>query len=254
MTQRKNQMDFKLPEWWGNDSVTTFLSDAHNNVIASMINYKETEVIKALIEVDGLFEETSKIIISPLRESILPFFLGRSRGAYLGAVRLSLSGQVAESYALMRVCIENGLYGLYVQSDPTIGEDIPERARIWLDRNESEIAKGNCRSEFTNANVANNLKECDEKLGKIISKLYDMTIDYGAHPNLMGAVTTGEITDTGANIDLLTPGDNLACRYAIQLTIQVGLSVLSIFGIIFNKRFQKVSERLSKFDYLIEKI
>ena len=42
----------------------------------------------------------------------------RAHAAYFAAVRLSISGQVAEAYMVIRKCIENALYGFYLSKNP----------------------------------------------------------------------------------------------------------------------------------------
>jgi len=243
-----------FPEWWGKDSISHFVSSAHKNCIATLINYRDKPIIDAMIVVNDIFNEASQIRFNIKNEPLLPLFFGRSHGCYLGAVRLSTSGQVAESYALMRACIENGLYALYIQSEPTDREDIPKRTKIWMERHDNEENTRRCRKEFTYANVSNNLKKHVKELWRHISKLYTFAIDYGAHPNIQGAITTSEISENGVRTDLLTSGDNLVCMLSIQRTVQVGICVLSIYELIFEDRFRHIEEKLRELHTYIEKI
>ncbi len=246
--------EFIFPEWWGKDSISDFVSSAYGNCVASLINYRDKPIIDAMITVNDIFKEASQIKCNIGNETLLPFFFGRSRGCYLGAVRLSTSGQVSESYALMRTCIENGLYALHIMQDPTIGEDMPERIEIWIKRHDNEDNMSRCRNEFRYGNVRNTLSKCDEELGLRISELYTFAIDCGAHPNVMGSITTSEISETGVMTDILTPGDNPICMVAIQRTVQVGICVLSIYKLIFGDRFSHINEKLRELDIFIEKI
>jgi len=246
--------EVKFPVWWGKDSISDFVSSAYDNCVASLINYKDKPIINAMITVNDIFKEASQIKCNIGNETLIPFFFVRSRGFYLGAVRLSLSGQVPESYALMRTCIENGLYALHVMRDPTIGEDMPERVKIWIERHDNEDKTKKCRNEFTYGNVRNTLNEYDKELGRRISELYTFAIDCGAHPNVMGSITTSEISENGVITDLLTPGNNPICMVAIQRTVQVGICVLSIYKLIFGDRFSHIREALSELDTFIENI
>ena len=54
-------------------------------------------------------------------------FLYRSHAALLGGVRLALSGQVPEAYMVLRGCLENALYGLYISRNS-------ESVVTWLNR------------------------------------------------------------------------------------------------------------------------
>ncbi|MCJ7635068.1 hypothetical protein MUP77_22095 [Candidatus Bathyarchaeota archaeon] len=242
------------PEWWGKDSISSFVSSAYGNCVATLTNYRNKPIIDAMITVNDVFEEASQTKCNMDDEVLLPFFFGRSHGSYLGAVRLSTSGQVPESYALMRGCIENGLYALYVKSDSTISEGIPERAKMWMERHDNDEQMKKCRGEFTYANVRKNLCEQDKELGRRISALYTFAIDCGAHPNIMGFITTSEISENGVRIDLLTPGDEIVCKVAIQRTVQVGICVLSIYELIFRDRFSDITKKLSELHTYTENI
>ena len=246
--------EVKFPEGWGKDSVSHFVSSAYDNCVATLINYRDKPIIDAMITVNDVFNEASQIKCNIDDESLLPFFFGRSHGFYLGAVRLSISGQVPESYALMRTCIENGLYALHVKPDPTIGECVPKRVKIWIERHDNKDKMRKCRNEFKYGNVRNTLNKYDKELGRRISELYTFAIDCGAHPNIMGSITTSEISENGVITDLLTPGDNLVCKVAIQRTVQVGICVLSIYELIFGDRFSHIMEKLRELHTYIEKI
>jgi hypothetical protein len=69
------------------------------------------------------------------------FFLPRSHASHLGAVRLVLSGQLPESYMLLRGCLENALYGFYISGRPGIFE-------IWLRRHDDEQSKDRVKNQF----------------------------------------------------------------------------------------------------------
>jgi hypothetical protein len=246
--------EFIFPEWWGKDSISDFVSSAYDNCVATLINYRNMPIIDAMITVNEIFKEASQIKCNIDDETLLPIFFGRSHGCYLGAVRLSISGQVSESYALMRTCIENGLYALHVKTGPTTGEGVPERVKIWIERNDNKDKMRKCRNEFTYGNVRNTLNESNKELGRRISELYTFAIDCGAHPNVMGSITTSEISETGVMTELLTPGNNLICKVAIQRTVQVGICVLSIYKLIFGDRFSHITEALRELDTFIVKI
>ena len=87
-----------------------------------------------------------------------------------------MSGQAAETYASLRLCLENGLYGLYPSQHPGSRE-------TWLRRHDSDQAKQRVRSEFTIRNLFDSLRGLDTKEAAVAEQLYERCIDYGAHPN-----------------------------------------------------------------------
>src|SRR4029077_18562151 len=124
-----------------------FIEDAHHNAKATSVNFPAE--YKLLSDIDKLFCE----VISRLGQSseLLPgFFVFRAHSSFRGAAGFCLAGQVAEAYMLLRSCLENALYGLYVAGNE-------DRQEIWLRRHVSEASLRRVRNEFTIANVLNNL-------------------------------------------------------------------------------------------------
>jgi hypothetical protein len=62
-----------------------------------------------LRRVHGAFEQVAAITEKENNEHLLPtrFLMARAHAAWLAAVRLGMSGQVVETYPLVRVIVEN---------------------------------------------------------------------------------------------------------------------------------------------------
>jgi len=155
-----------------------------------------------------------------------------------------------------RGCLENSVYSLFIQDDPTIKEEIPDRVRIWGDRAENEAAGRECRRTFSSRNVFANLAKHDKELERKASKLYRIAIDRGAHPNFAGHLTTSQVSLDGGHIDFLIPGDNVVCKTCIQFTVQVGICTLKIFELAYGEKFasEGISEQLRGTECLLEKL
>jgi hypothetical protein len=249
-------MRIELPDDWGDNSVTRFMADAFRNCVATMANFKTLPVIQILVKVNDLFFSANAIKCHPTQELFLPLFLGRAHSAYLGAARFCTSGQVLETYMVARGCLENAVYSLFIQDDPTIKEEIPHRARIWLDRDKSDAAGRQCRQMFLSANVFGNLAKHDKELARKALKLYRIAIDRGAHPNFAGHLTTSKLSLDGGHIDFLIPGDNVVCKACIQFTSQVGICTLKVFELTYGEKFAGagISEELQGSEWLLEKV
>lgn len=252
----ENAMRIEVPEDWGNDLVTRFMRDAFMNCVATMTNFRRLPIIQTLIKVNDLFIGANVIKCHPTEELLLPLFLGRTHSAYLGAVRLCTSGQVVETYMVARGCLENAVYALFIQDDPTIKEEIPDRVRIWGDRAESKAAGSECRRTFSSANVFGNLAKHDKELGRKALKIYRIAIDRGAHPNFAGHLTTSNVSLNGGHIDFLIPGDNVVCKACIQFTVQIGICTLKIFELAYGEKFasEGISKRLRGIECMLEKL
>jgi len=244
-------MNTEIPENWGEDPLSKFIESAHHNCIATFVNYRELPVMKALKEVDALFGCLLSIPYKPKEEILIPSFVGRSHSAYLSSILLSTAGQVPEAYPAIRLCLENALYGLFIQDDPTIHEEIPERSKIWLDRGKNEEATRMCRSTFTYGKVRDHLISRDNALGEHAVTLYQRTITYGAHPNFYAHATTSNLVAEGeGNIQYLLPNTD-ACKLCIQTAVETGLCVLRIYGLILQNRFLSsgIQNRIQKIDW-----
>ncbi len=247
-------MNIEIPESWGKDPISNFIRSAYTNSILAFTEYKETPVFKALYEVDNLFNLAMKVKYER-HERLLTNFIGRCHSAYLGGVRLSTSGQVVETYMVIRGCLENVLYALYIKDDPTIDEELPERSVVWLNRGKDEDSTKKCRKMFTYSAVKKNLLEQDKALGQEASLLYERTIDYGAHPSFYGHSTTSNVKQGGVTILLLLPGTP-SFKLCVQTTVEVGICGLRIFNRIFQDRFRSVgiTEKLNKIEWKGEQV
>jgi hypothetical protein len=246
----------KLPGNWRSDSISRFIDDAFMNSVATMTNLRKLPIVQILIEVNDLFLRANGIKCHPTREFLLPLFLGRSHSAYLAAVRLATSGQVVETYMVARGCLENALYGLFIQDDPTIGNPIPDRMKIWAERADSEDANRKCRNMFTFTNVIKNLASHDVKLHNRVNCLYDIAIDRGAHPNAMGHLMTSNVSVDGGHVGFLIPATELTCKSCIQATVQAGICALATIGLAYGTKFEDagMSAQLQKYEGLFSKL
>ncbi|MDX9745885.1 MAG: hypothetical protein RBU31_05045 [Syntrophales bacterium] len=114
----------KIPPGWGQDSLSEFIENAWHNTFATFHNVKDWYSI--LKDIHLVFDAiTHNIDRTP--DWFASFFLFRSHSAYLGSVRLALSGQTPETYIVLRGCLGNALYGFYVSRNA-------ESREIWLRR------------------------------------------------------------------------------------------------------------------------
>ena len=71
---------------------------------------------------------------------------------------MAISGQAPEAYMVLRGCLENALYGLYVTRNSECQE-------TWLRRHDSKENKNKARKEFTIRKLIDLLKKEDHILG-----------------------------------------------------------------------------------------
>jgi len=229
------------PAGWGTDGITGFIDNARLNCFATYANLRQ-EYAK-LAEVDAVFRKLVENLINT-RDWFAAFFLLRAHSAFLAAAHLAMAGQAAETYASLRLCLENGLYGLYLARNPDSRE-------TWLRRHDSEQAKRRVRDEFTIRNLFDTLRGVDKREAEVTGELYERCIDYGAHPNER-ALTQSLQTEKGPDkVDLriiYLSNDPLIFRVCLKTAAQVGASVLGIFRLVFRERFDLtgISEQLNR--------
>jgi hypothetical protein len=224
------EMTPPVPPDWGKDSLSEFIETAQHNTIATFVNLPNQ--YKLLENIHDVYKYiTDNLINTP--EWFASFFLLRSDSAYLGGVRLAISGQCAETYMVLRGCIEAALYGLYLSRNEASRE-------TWLNRRNDEESLKRVKNEFQIGKLFVFLKSVDPLIHQTAVRLYDLTIDYGAHPNELALTSLLRKTEEkdAVKFDLnYLCGDCPAFRLAMKTAAEVGLCSLYIFKNVYRERF-----------------
>ena len=228
------------PAGWSTDNITGFIDNVRLNCFATYANFQQ-EYAK-LAEIEALFRKLLENLINT-RDYFAGFFLLRAHSALLAGAHLAMAGQVAEPHALLRLCLENGLYGLYLAQNPDSRE-------TWLRRHDSEQAKRCVRNEFTIRNLFDTLRGLNQREAEVTEKLYELCIDCGAHPNERALTQSLQVEKGPETVNLriiYLSNDPLIISACIKTAAQVGGSVLGIFRLVFKERFDLtgLSERLN---------
>lgn len=224
------QNEINTPLDWGQDPLSKFIKDAWHNTYATFANLKPQYI--HLEAIHSAYQKIKDNLINT-PEWFASFFLMRAHASYLGGVQLSFSGQIPEAYMVLRGCLENSLYGLYVAQHPNAQE-------IWLRRHDDEKSKKKCKSKFTAHNLFKCLEQEDKKKNDIARDLYEMTIDYGAHPNERAFMSLMSQSKDEKKIDFkmyYLIGDSLPLQLCLKNSARIGVCSLDIFKIIYKHRF-----------------
>ncbi|WP_286730979.1 MULTISPECIES: hypothetical protein [unclassified Thiomonas] len=217
------------PNWEANE-ISKFFDAARTNEFATFAN--KTGEVARLSEIDlGYRKAIDGVNHSP--DWFAGFFLLRAHSNYLAACRLSWSAQIPESYALLRSCLENALYGLYLAKHP-------ESRETWLRRQDDAAAKRKVKDEFKIGTMLNLAAAVDATEGAVAKLLYEQTIDSGAHPNELALMQTLQINKSADRIAFKSnylDKDSGALSAALKTTAQVGVCALSLFRVIYPGRF-----------------
>jgi hypothetical protein len=154
----------------------------------------------------------------------------RSFSAFRAAVMVALSLST-DAFPLQRSCLEYAGYAKLVTVEP-------ELARLWLqrDQNLAEV-----RKKFSNRPVRESIEKDDAALAKIYQALYELSIDFGAHPNekgVLGSVVPGSLATGNMQVTIL-PGDSLQLRHGLKNCGRIGICSLKIFNLVFGDHFAK---------------
>jgi len=218
------------PDGWNNNEISNFFDNARINKYATFANLKDD--IQRLTEIDTLF----RTVIDGLNHShdwFAGFFIIRAHSNYLASCQLSWGGQIPESYALLRSCLENALYGLYLARNPDSRE-------TWLRRHDSDEHKQKVRNEFKIGTMLALAKETNKQEGEVAQELYDQTIDYGAHPNELALMQTLHIKEGEEQVEfkiVYLEGESDQLALALKTTAQIGVCSISLLRDIYKERY-----------------
>jgi hypothetical protein len=217
------------PEGWESDPLSNFLTLCERNSRATFMNCPE--LFAALGDISSIFKKALENLDNA--EGWVPACLAiRTWGSYLAAARLVVSGELAEAHALMRACLESAVYAFYVH------EDLKERERIWTSRGESENAKQRSRTAFRIGPMLGALAARDSVIGREVRILYDTSIEFGGHPNVLSVAGNAELLRSGQQIRLVNT-DSKILPMTTTLVLKVGYFSLRMLQLVYPNRFEE---------------
>jgi hypothetical protein len=212
------------PTGWGEDPLTAHVARMVNNAYGTFVGNKV--LFESLRVLDGLFADLLHVGDSRFAVSLL--LANRSHSAFRAASFTAMSGSASEAYALMRLCLECAGYALLVR-DRRIAD-------IWLHRQDGDAVRKAARREFRPEAILRTLGPEEPKLATIFNRLYDQTIDMGAHPNLWSVAHGLNLQDDGTTVTFSIPylhGRGVAFDLALKTAVRCGILALHILVIIF---------------------
>lgn len=230
-------MTTKPPNGWGDDSLTSYLTAYKANQFATFAN--KGQAVTDLIRIDGLFERFLNGAINP-RPFYPMNFLLRAHSAYRSGVGAVMAGQLFESQASFRLCLEHAAYGFYIGSDK-------DRMERWLRRGDSDDNRKAVRKEFHNDKIRAYIRAQSPVHCTQFDLLYSKLIEFGAHPNEQGYSLNSAITRLdGGDVHFTTiylQGNGLPLDNGLKTAGQVGLWALHLMQIIYASRYELLGIR-----------
>jgi len=226
-------LNMPIPEDWGKDSLSEFMSFTIDNTFHTFV-YDKTWFDK-LRQVHDIFWEIVQNLDNT--EHLLPpFFIFRAHSAYLAGVRLALSGQLAEAYMCLRGCLENAFYSFHIHK-------CEKDSIVYLCRDDDQQKLKEFKKIFRPSAFLDELEEADKQTAVCARELYERAIEYGAHPNPKGMLTSMEIKQKDKRIQYTFQyllEDKLARGVCMKTAAQTGVCALHIFRLMLEIRFNSL--------------
>lgn len=223
------QSPYPPPDGWGDDPLTEFIEIARGNSFACFVQFPH-EYQKA-VALDRLFLDLITGWTDP-HEPVAATLIIRSHAAFRAALQLALAGQVPEAIALCRASLENALYACHIAKEQGAAD-------AWMDRQKGEKERKRCRDAFGMSRVWDSAKKVEPGLIAAAKRLYEQSIDQGAHPNVHGVFGTVSIheTDDGAVVEsAYIAGDELTLKYGLRTCAQIAVACLGFASGLFPAR------------------
>jgi hypothetical protein len=167
----------------------------------------------------------------------------RAHAAFRSGLALGFSGACVETMPVLRLCLETAGYARLMKGNNRL-------ALIWGNRSQSDETKKAARNAFKASDVTACLKSHDGKLASTYQKLYETTIEAGAHQNEFGFMTNLTVTrldDGGAMFtQVYLQDDPKRVDFVLRTAGRVGVCVLKIFEQMHPELFKElgISERM----------
>jgi hypothetical protein len=118
----------------------------------------------------------------------------------------------------------------------------PPTAKLWLNRHKDESSTKTARSAFSHTRVAASVTAANHDVGQRFEILYQQTIDFGAHPNLLAVTCSIDVVkeDGLAHANVSYLGDGPALDMALMTTARCSVCALELIQCVYPARFEKL--------------
>ena len=142
--------------------------------------------------------------------------------------------KAAEAYVLCRAMLEDAAYAVHIHRHPDL-------ARVWLDRHEDSSSMKTQKDAFWHRKVLESVTAANVHAGERFEKLYQLTIDFGGHPNERSITGNMKIVDEPGKRTMLTimqHEDGIQLDHALKTVARCGMTSLEMLQAVFPARFE----------------
>jgi hypothetical protein len=229
-------MSKSVPNGWANDALTVYLDGCQSNQLAAFAN--KGQAVRDLIQIDALFERLLRGAINPRPINPMLFML-RAHSAYRAGVSVLMAGQLYESQAVLRLCLEHAAYGHFIGADNA-------RMERWLRRGETNQNRNAVRREFHSDKLKAHFHKHSKALGDTLEQLTSKLIEFGAHPNEAGYSANLSVVRDVKQVHfnaMYLQGDVPQLDYSMKIAGQVGLWALLAMQTLYAERYELLGIR-----------
>jgi hypothetical protein len=218
------------------DNLIPFLELVASNQKANIVKFPAPYDLVRRVNICLATAGNNLINPKPVMAGVL--FL-RCQYSYKAAAGMAFSGQVVETFIMMRSCLEYAGYALAMYHDPTLES-------VFMNRHVSAQGMRAQKRKFRVSEVKKVIVLFDARLADIFNDLYERSIDFGGHPNPHATMSTVQMPDDPLNRSFMAVAlstDEKVLRHAMKSVAQVGLTALFMFQNIFKARFEVLGIR-----------
>lgn len=122
---------------------------------------------------------------------------GRAEKVFNLAAQLALEGRIFESWVMNRSVLECAVYALVMRFDKSAEE-------AWAKRHDDAAALKRCRTIFSHRCLQQAVQRHAARVAKPFDEMYELAIDFGAHPNRHGILRGGGPVGVADGIQIQT--------------------------------------------------
>lgn len=221
---------------WADDEFSQFFKMAQFNERAAALNV--SAIFNLMRQVDDAFRLATDAVERDSQAVLLVprWLLVRVRSSVLAGYRLAMSGQIPETFPVLRAAIEQTWYAIHIATDPTP----PSRAETWLRRGDDDQATARATQEFGVGPVRRSHEAVDAETAKQLHWLYKQTIEFGGHPNQLSMFSAMGRAEDGKQVQfqigILYP-QPVPLIMTLRMAVAIGIGALKAFARIFPERF-----------------
>ena len=217
---------------WETSELARYYEATHHNQRVHAAKFPMA--FDVLTEIEACFALLGKNLVNP--EVVLTgTFLLQSGNQFKAATGHAMAGALQPAFQDSRGCLEQAGHALLLKQKPELLE-------IFVSRHVDEKSMKAQKSAFHPTRVANAVGVVDQDLHKIYVDLYQLTIDFGGHPNPHGIFSGAKLSDDGLRTPTLCIEER-PLLHTIKGVAQVGLTALHVLQHVFKPKFEILGVR-----------